>query len=165
MPSLGSSSNSEISSGSPPPELYEDSRILRFCYCHRKPFSKSSHTVLDPGRRFFACNKEYNPRCHLFKWCDEAMLEEIADVRHDLTEMQGRSGWTRTMDRIHSTEISQLQESVNNLKEEMVKARRSHALLYEMVCDLVLNKMDRELEQTRRSKIFKEVKDMVVLSI
>ncbi|XP_024010054.1 uncharacterized protein At4g04775-like [Eutrema salsugineum] len=51
------------------------------CYCGLVPMLQTSSTDLNPGRRFYGCHNNEDGGYHIFKWWDEAMTEELQELR------------------------------------------------------------------------------------
>uniref|UniRef100_A0A0D3D0C1 GRF-type domain-containing protein n=1 Tax=Brassica oleracea var. oleracea TaxID=109376 RepID=A0A0D3D0C1_BRAOL len=47
------------------------------CYCGTKPLLATSNTRQDQGRRYYTCAKKDDGECHVYKWLDEALMEEM----------------------------------------------------------------------------------------
>ncbi|CAN6925482.1 unnamed protein product [Brassica oleracea] len=47
------------------------------CYCGDRPKLATSRTVNDPGRRYYTCDCVNDGDCHVHKWWDEAVMEEM----------------------------------------------------------------------------------------
>ncbi|WZY74826.1 hypothetical protein YC2023_021210 [Brassica napus] len=64
-----------------PPQPEVEFGIPQTCYCGAKPLLATSRT--DPGRRIYTCENVDDGECHVWKWWDEAMMEEMrARDRH-----------------------------------------------------------------------------------
>ncbi|CAF2073972.1 unnamed protein product [Brassica napus] len=47
------------------------------CYCGGQPKLATSRTLNDPGRRYYTCDYVNDGDCHVHKWWDEAVMEEM----------------------------------------------------------------------------------------
>uniref|UniRef100_A0A0D3ECC3 GRF-type domain-containing protein n=1 Tax=Brassica oleracea var. oleracea TaxID=109376 RepID=A0A0D3ECC3_BRAOL len=47
------------------------------CYCGGQPHLATSYTRTDPGRRYYTCGNVDDGECHIWKWWDEAVMEEM----------------------------------------------------------------------------------------
>ena len=47
------------------------------CYYGGRPKLATSRTVNDPGRRYYTCDNVNDGDCHVHKWWDEAVMEEM----------------------------------------------------------------------------------------
>ncbi|XP_048633569.1 uncharacterized protein LOC125608041 isoform X3 [Brassica napus] len=81
-------------------ELYkdeDDSRILHqvygdeaddgmpsTCYCGSDAVVATSYTRKDPGRLYLTCENVNDGDCHIWKWWDVAVTEELRDVQTQL---------------------------------------------------------------------------------
>ncbi|XP_018475195.1 uncharacterized protein At4g04775-like [Raphanus sativus] len=69
--------------------------IPRRCPCGALTIVLTSKTKENPGRRFYRCGVIFGEN-HVFKWADEAILEEIealaarqSTIENDLIELKG----------------------------------------------------------------------------
>ncbi|CAH8254426.1 unnamed protein product [Arabidopsis lyrata] len=62
------------------------------CRCGEDVVLRTSKTIKNPGRLFYACRYgEENGRGHLFKWTDETMVEEMEDIIPKIDELERAS--------------------------------------------------------------------------
>ncbi|CAG7885025.1 unnamed protein product [Brassica rapa] len=47
------------------------------CYCGGRPKLATSRTVNDLGRRYYTCDNVNDGDCHVHKWLDDAVMEEM----------------------------------------------------------------------------------------
>ncbi|XP_056843247.1 uncharacterized protein LOC130494736 isoform X1 [Raphanus sativus] len=79
--------NAEPLQYQPQPEC--DDGIPRSCYCGAEPVVGYSTTRKDPYRRYFTCNNAEDGDCHVWKWWDVAVIEEMRDIQRELRELKG----------------------------------------------------------------------------
>ncbi|KAF2579262.1 hypothetical protein F2Q70_00009819 [Brassica cretica] len=60
-----------------PPQPEVEFGFLQVCYCGAKPLLATSNTRQDQGRRYYTCAKKDDGQCHVYKWWDEALMEEM----------------------------------------------------------------------------------------
>ncbi|XP_019089529.1 PREDICTED: uncharacterized protein At4g04775-like [Camelina sativa] len=66
--------------------------IPKKCRCGENAFLRTSKTVKNPGRLFYACPfADEKSHGHLFKWTDESMVEEIEDMIPRINDLEGAS--------------------------------------------------------------------------
>ena len=66
-----------------PPQPETEFGFPKACYCGTQPKIATSYSRVDPGRRFYTCSNVDDGDCHVWKWWDEAAMEEIrATERH-----------------------------------------------------------------------------------
>ncbi|KAF8115603.1 hypothetical protein N665_0025s0071 [Sinapis alba] len=58
------------------------------CYCGGQPVLATSYTSKDPGRRYFTCRNVDDGDCHIWKWYDVAVMEELSDFGRQLREVK-----------------------------------------------------------------------------
>ncbi|XP_048598013.1 uncharacterized protein LOC125578668 isoform X2 [Brassica napus] len=99
-----------------PPQPEVEFGFPQVCYCGGAPKLATSYTRLDPGRRYYTCEHVDDGECHVWKWWDVAVMEEM---------------------RARDKHVLQLEEKVDNLNllsdyETDEKVLR----LEQLVCDL-----------------------------
>ena len=70
----------------PQPEC--DEGIPRICYCGGDPVVAISSTAKDPGRRYFTCPNVDDGDCHIWKWWDVAITEEMREFQTQLRQLK-----------------------------------------------------------------------------
>ncbi|KAL0791729.1 hypothetical protein Bca101_007975 [Brassica carinata] len=75
-----------------PPEPEADEGIPRTCYCGSEPVVATSYTTKDPGRRYFSCDNVDDGDCHIWKWWDVAIQEELVQQRGHVNQVTGVFG-------------------------------------------------------------------------
>ncbi|KAL0684841.1 hypothetical protein Bca4012_051689 [Brassica carinata] len=66
------------------PEPEADEGIPRTCYCGSEPVVATSYTPKDPGKRHFSCDNVDDGDCHIWKWWDVAIQEELGEMQTQL---------------------------------------------------------------------------------
>uniref|UniRef100_A0A0D3A0I8 GRF-type domain-containing protein n=1 Tax=Brassica oleracea var. oleracea TaxID=109376 RepID=A0A0D3A0I8_BRAOL len=61
-----------------------DEGIPKTCYCGSEPVVKTSYAPKNPYRRYFSCNNVDDGECHIWKWWDVAMQEELRETQIQL---------------------------------------------------------------------------------
>ncbi|VVA99361.1 unnamed protein product [Arabis nemorensis] len=51
------------------------------CYCGLVPVIKTSTTADNPGQRFYGCHNHADGLYHIFKWWDDAIMEEFEEIK------------------------------------------------------------------------------------
>lgn len=72
----------ELSYNCPEPHQYPPQPEVEFgfpqkCYCGGDPLLETCYTRNDPGRRFYTCENRDDGDCHVWKWWDVAVMEEM----------------------------------------------------------------------------------------
>ena len=67
-----------------PPQPEADEGFPRTCYCGCEPIVEKSYTPKDPGRRYFTCDNVDDGDCHIWKWWDVAIQEELRETQTQL---------------------------------------------------------------------------------
>ncbi|KAF3579202.1 hypothetical protein DY000_02035976 [Brassica cretica] len=78
--------NAEAIHYEPSPE--GDDGIPRTCYCGSEPVHRYSQTPKDPYRRYITCPNVDDGDCHVWKWWDVAVEEEMRDIQTELSELK-----------------------------------------------------------------------------
>ncbi|KAF3602449.1 hypothetical protein F2Q69_00034220 [Brassica cretica] len=60
-----------------PPQPEVEFGFPQVCYCGGAPKIATSYTRLDPGRRYYTYEHVDDGECHVWKWWDVAVMEEI----------------------------------------------------------------------------------------
>lgn len=63
-----------------PPQPEVEFGFPKECYCGGEPLLATSYTATDPGRRFYTCQNRDDGDCHVWKWWDVAVMEEMRDM-------------------------------------------------------------------------------------
>ena len=95
-----------------PPQPEADDGIPKTCYCGGEPVVATSYTRKDPGKRYFTCENVADGDCHVWKWWDVAVMEEMSDFQ---------------------TQLRQLKDQGNESEQKLVKLENT-------VCELSKNK-------------------------
>ncbi|KAF8050728.1 hypothetical protein N665_1895s0004, partial [Sinapis alba] len=77
-----------------PPQPEADDGIPKICYCGGEPFVATSYTSKDPGRRYFTCENAEDGDCHVWKWWNVAVVEEMTDFQRQLREIKDQRNET-----------------------------------------------------------------------
>ncbi|KAJ4890757.1 hypothetical protein Rs2_30505 [Raphanus sativus] len=60
-----------------PPQPEVEFGFPQTCYCGSQPQIATSYSRTDPGRRYYTCDNVDDGECHVWKWWDEAVMEEM----------------------------------------------------------------------------------------
>ncbi|KAJ4887927.1 hypothetical protein Rs2_27675 [Raphanus sativus] len=60
-----------------PPQPEVEFGFPKECYCGNVPVLATSHTTNDPGRMYCTCENVDDGDCHVYKWWDVAVMEEM----------------------------------------------------------------------------------------
>uniref|UniRef100_A0A0D3BHD3 GRF-type domain-containing protein n=1 Tax=Brassica oleracea var. oleracea TaxID=109376 RepID=A0A0D3BHD3_BRAOL len=60
-----------------PPQPEVEFGFPQVCYCGAKPLLATSNNRQYQGRRYYTCAKKDDGECHVYKWWDEALMEEM----------------------------------------------------------------------------------------
>ncbi|KAF3579885.1 hypothetical protein DY000_02032289 [Brassica cretica] len=101
-----------------------DDGIPTTCYCRAQPVLGCSYTPKDPYRRYFTCDNADDGDCHLWKWWEMAVMEEMREFQRQLSDLK------KTVD-----ESEQKRFNLEKTVDELSKKKAGIKL---MVCLLVL---------------------------
>ncbi|KAL0805956.1 hypothetical protein Bca101_098447 [Brassica carinata] len=73
------------------PQSESDDGIPKTCYCGGEAVVETSYTSKDPGRRYFTCGNADDGDCHVWKWWDVAVMEELRDYQRQLREVKDQA--------------------------------------------------------------------------
>lgn len=82
----------EAQSSLPAPVQYDpnpeaDDGIPTICYCGGEPVLKTASTGKYLGRRYYSCDNVDDGDCHIWKWWDVAVEEELRDFQTHLRRL------------------------------------------------------------------------------
>ncbi|KAF2593094.1 hypothetical protein F2Q70_00042499 [Brassica cretica] len=60
-----------------PPQPEVEFEFPQTCYCGSQPVLATSYTRNDPGRRYYTCDNVDDGECHVWKWWDVTVMEEM----------------------------------------------------------------------------------------
>uniref|UniRef100_A0A0D3CAE9 GRF-type domain-containing protein n=1 Tax=Brassica oleracea var. oleracea TaxID=109376 RepID=A0A0D3CAE9_BRAOL len=101
------------------------------CYCGREPLLATSYTRNDPGRRFYTCDNIDDGDCHVYKWWDVAVTEEIKALGTHYAQLSDRVDYLSFLsdDDTHMRKFKDLQF---DLEQKLLRVER-------IGCDLARN--------------------------
>ncbi|KAJ4889959.1 hypothetical protein Rs2_29707 [Raphanus sativus] len=70
------------------PQPEADDGIPTICYCGAEPVIATAYTGKDAGRRYFSCVNADDGDCHIWKWWDVAMMEEMREFQSLLMRLK-----------------------------------------------------------------------------
>nr|VDD61054.1 unnamed protein product [Brassica oleracea] len=74
-----------------PPQREADDGIPTACYCGAQPVVECSYTPKDPYRRYFMCANVDDGDCHIWKWWDVALMEEMSEFQRHLRQLKDQA--------------------------------------------------------------------------
>ena len=94
-----------------PPQPEVEFGFPKECYCGREPLLATSYTRNDPGRRFYTCDNIDDGDCHVYKWWDVAVTEEIKALGTQYAQLSDKVDYLsfRSDDDTHLREFKDLQ--------------------------------------------------------
>ena len=102
-----------------PPQPECDDGIPKTCYCGGEPVVAAAHTSKDIGRRYFTCENADDGECHIWKWWDVAVTEELRDYQRQLREVKDQANDI-------DEKLVKLEKSVGeDIDEKLVKLEKS----------------------------------------
>ncbi|KAF3577726.1 hypothetical protein DY000_02033234 [Brassica cretica] len=102
-----------------PPQPEVEFGIPQICYCGRQPLVASSHSRNHPGRLYYTCANVDDGDCHVWKWWDVAVMEEMkARDLHTLELAQKVDSLTLMGDYVTEQKVAKLEEMVSKLSNK-----------------------------------------------
>ncbi|XP_013623774.1 PREDICTED: uncharacterized protein At1g43920, Chloroplastic-like [Brassica oleracea var. oleracea] len=114
--------NAEAIEYQPQPEA--DDGIPTTCYCGAEPVLGYSYTPKDPYRRYFTCHNADDGDCHVWKWWDVAVMEEMREFQRELRQLKGQ--------------VNESEHKLLILEKTVSEFSKKKAGVKLMVCSLVL---------------------------
>ncbi|KAG5392088.1 hypothetical protein IGI04_022051, partial [Brassica rapa subsp. trilocularis] len=101
-----------------------DEGIPTTCYCGAEPVVETSYTRRDPGRRYFSCVNVDDGDCHIWKWWDVAIMEEMRDFQRQ--------------NRLLKNQFFETDQKVAKLEKTVGLLRKKNSGVAKGVCLLVM---------------------------
>ncbi|KAF8081078.1 hypothetical protein N665_0907s0002 [Sinapis alba] len=101
-----------------------DDGIPTQCYCGAVPIIGCSYTPKDPYRRYFTCHHVDDGDCHVWKWWDVAVMEEMRDFHRELRQLKAQGNESEQKLVIVEKTLSDISKKESGVKQ--------------MICVLVL---------------------------
>uniref|UniRef100_A0A0D3CMD3 GRF-type domain-containing protein n=1 Tax=Brassica oleracea var. oleracea TaxID=109376 RepID=A0A0D3CMD3_BRAOL len=100
-----------------PPQPEVEFGFPQTCYCGAKPVLATSNRYgLDPGRRYYTCANVGDGECHVWKWWDNAVMEEMrARDQHVLQLAEKVDNLTLLSDYETEQKVLRLEKIVSDL--------------------------------------------------
>ncbi|XP_056841947.1 uncharacterized protein LOC130495033 [Raphanus sativus] len=70
------------------PQPEADDGIPTICYCGAEPVIATAYTDKDRGRMYFSCVNADDGDCHIWKWWDVAIMEEMREFQSMLRRLK-----------------------------------------------------------------------------
>uniref|UniRef100_A0A0D3E2F8 Uncharacterized protein n=1 Tax=Brassica oleracea var. oleracea TaxID=109376 RepID=A0A0D3E2F8_BRAOL len=74
-----------------PPQPESDDGIPKTYYYGGEIVVATAYTSKEPGRRYFTCENADDGDCHVWKWWDVAVMEELRDYQKQLRELKDQA--------------------------------------------------------------------------
>ncbi|KAF3499926.1 hypothetical protein F2Q69_00044179 [Brassica cretica] len=111
-----------LHTGSPvqyPPQPEVEFGFPQICYCGAQPLVATSNCRNDPGRRYYTCANVDGGECHVWKWWDVAVMEEMrAKDRHVLQLAEKVENLTLFSDHETEQKLLSLEKIVCDIAKE-----------------------------------------------
>ncbi|KAG5415163.1 hypothetical protein IGI04_002730 [Brassica rapa subsp. trilocularis] len=106
-----------------PPQPEVEFGFPQTCYCGGRPKLETSRTVNDPGRRYYTCDNVNDGDCHVHKWWDDAVMEEMrARDTHTLQLSEKVDYLTFLND--YDPQLNKLKELQNETEQKLVRLEK-----------------------------------------
>ncbi|XP_013614295.1 PREDICTED: uncharacterized protein LOC106320469 [Brassica oleracea var. oleracea] len=108
-----------------------DEGIPTTCYCGAEPVVETSYTPRDPGRRYFSCVNVDDGDCHIWKWWDVAIMEEMRDAQRKIRLLKDQFFET-------DQKVAKLEKTVGLLRKKNSGVAKGVCLLVMVITVLIL---------------------------
>ena len=108
-----------------------DEGIPTTCYCGAEPVVETSYTPRDPGRRYFSCVNVDDGDCHIWKWWDVAIMEEMRDVQRKIRLLKDQFFET-------DQKVAKLEKTVGLLRKKNSGVAKGVCLLVMVITVMIL---------------------------
>ncbi|XP_013614848.1 PREDICTED: uncharacterized protein LOC106321078 [Brassica oleracea var. oleracea] len=108
-----------------------DEGIPTTCYCGAEPVVETSYTPRDPGRRYFSCVNVDDGDCHIWKWWDVAIMEEMRDAQRKIRLLKDQFFET-------DQKVAKLEKTVGLLRKKNSRVAKGVCLLVMVITVLIL---------------------------
>lgn len=98
------------------PQPESDDGIPTICYCGGEPIVATSYTAKDPGRRYFLCCNVDDGDCHIWKWWDLAVMEELRDYQKQLRQVKDERNQSEQKLVVVEKTVSELSKKITGVK-------------------------------------------------
>ncbi|CAH2034701.1 unnamed protein product [Thlaspi arvense] len=109
--------------------------ILTQCYCGARAILDTCRSTMDPGRRFFTCPNVGDGNCHIWKWLNEGILEELTTIKNDYETVLDKLELFTYIDDFYIAKAE-----IDQLKQDKIQTDDKIAMLAKTVDDLKKNK-------------------------
>uniref|UniRef100_A0A0D3DKS2 GRF-type domain-containing protein n=1 Tax=Brassica oleracea var. oleracea TaxID=109376 RepID=A0A0D3DKS2_BRAOL len=96
-----------------PPQPEVEFRFPQTCYCGAQPLIATSNTKNDPGRRYYTCANVDDGECHVWKWWDDAVMEEMRARDTHILQLAEKVDYL-TLFSDNDTDLNQLKHLYND---------------------------------------------------
>ncbi|KAF8090817.1 hypothetical protein N665_0466s0021 [Sinapis alba] len=112
-----------------PPQPEVEFGFPQSCYCGAQPQLATSTSRNDPGRRYFTCANLDDGECHVWKWWDVAVMEEMkARDLHVLQLADKVENLTFSTDYETEQKLVRLEKRLSDIAKE--KSKYNHCFEY-----------------------------------
>ncbi|WZZ83525.1 hypothetical protein YC2023_104097 [Brassica napus] len=119
---LGSQGRSQVQY---PPQPEVEYGFPQTCYCGATPLLATSTTRNDPGRRYYTCENVDDGECHVWKWWDVAVMEEMrARDRHVLQLSEKVENLSLYSEYETDQRLARVEKIVSDIGKEQSKVRQ-----------------------------------------
>ncbi|KAF3569509.1 hypothetical protein DY000_02014733 [Brassica cretica] len=115
-----------------PPQPEVEFGFPKTCYCGGDPLAATSYTRNDTGRRYYTCENVDDGECHVWKWWDVAVMEEMRAMDKQYGQLSEKVDYLNFM-RDYETHLRQVKDLHNDTKQKLIR-------LGKIVCDLAKKK-------------------------
>ncbi|XP_048603175.1 uncharacterized protein At4g04775-like [Brassica napus] len=115
-----------------PPQPEVEFGFPKTCYCGGQPLVATSYTRNDPCRRYYTCENVDDGECHVWKWWDVAVMEEMRAMDTQYGQLAEKVDYLTFLSD-YETQLNQVKDLHNDTEQKLVR-------LEKIVCELAKKK-------------------------
>ncbi|KAF3581552.1 hypothetical protein DY000_02028969 [Brassica cretica] len=103
-----------------PPQPEVKFGFPKTCYCGGDPLVATSYTRNDPGRRYYTCENADDGECHVWKWWDVAVMEEMRAMQTQTGQLAEKVDFLTFLSD-YETQLNHFKELHNDTEQKLVR--------------------------------------------
>ncbi|KAF2605437.1 hypothetical protein F2Q70_00027996 [Brassica cretica] len=119
------------------PQPEADDGIPTTCYCGGEPIVATAYTEKDPGRRYFTCDNVDDGDCHIWKWWDVAVMDEMRDFQTQLRRLKEEG--TESEQKLLLLEKTVYELGKENSRVKLMLQRLQTGVCYHLTSGCIMN--------------------------
>ncbi|XP_013632472.1 PREDICTED: glutathione S-transferase T2-like [Brassica oleracea var. oleracea] len=103
-----------------PPQPEVKFGFPKTCYCGADPLVATSYTRNDPDRRYYTCENADDGECHVWKWWDVAVMEEMRAMQTQTGQLAEKVDFLTFLSD-YETQLTHFKELHNDTEQKLVR--------------------------------------------